>query len=84
MYPASELGGVTSSGGPCRMATDTPMLRADVKATDPVIAMRSPTRIGFCSSIPSTDAVTTGRRQWRVAASTPTTSIHSRILPARM
>src|SRR2546422_4975583 len=29
MYPASELGGVTSSGGPCRMATDTPMLRAD-------------------------------------------------------
>src|SRR5437868_4172709 len=44
---------------------------------------RSPTPMGWRSSRPSTETVATGRRQWRLAASTPTTSIHSRIFPAR-
>ena len=34
MYPATEVGGVTSSVGPCRMATETPMLQQMLGAGD--------------------------------------------------
>ena len=83
MYASSTGRSVSALGRPCAIDTATPRLRSEVWASAAAIVTCSPTRMGSRRTIPSIDAVTTGLRQWRAAATTPTTSIHSRILPAR-
>jgi hypothetical protein len=61
MYPLSDR--CSAAGVPCSIETDTPSDRADVYPTEAVMVTRSPTRMGCSSSIPSTEAVATGRRQ---------------------
>jgi len=63
MYPDKVIRSPASDGLPWDMATLTPMLRSEVCAIAAVMVTRSPTRIGWRNSMPSTDAVATGQRQ---------------------
>ena len=63
MYAVRTSRAGRASGPLLDMAARIPMLRSEVYPTEARRATCSPTRIGSRSSTPSTEAVTTGRRQ---------------------